>query len=389
MEREYAKLGLTRWPFPVVPQPEYCTFIAARDQLKSDVHQMVDALAQRDTSSIQLLWAWFGAGKTHTLHYLNHYATHISALGGNNRLFTVYTEFPKGAKSFLDLYKSLLVSLDFDVLSDAFLEVWTSPGAAAAQRRLMQTSPDLFAALHVLSTGVSQAQVVAQRWLRGDSVPLSDLRRIGISQRLGTSEEAARAIASIVDLFNLASGASSFSGARLLWIIDEFQRIDRAGARGIDDINAGLHSTFNACPAGLTYIFSFSGKPQPKGLPDWFSRELRDRIGRTKVMVLPPMSTADALTFVREVLEHFRFQEFPLPSRYFPFSEASCKMIIADVQSKAELKPRAIMQAFSAVLDEAAPLFESNEMSVISPEFAKRSLQAYTLVTSDDPGDAG
>lgn len=99
MTRTYTHLGLNRWPFPVVPEPDYCTFLAARSQVRMDVHEMVDALARRDTSSIQLFWAWFGAGKTHTVHYLSHYAAQAANAKGNNRLITVYTEFPKGAKS--------------------------------------------------------------------------------------------------------------------------------------------------------------------------------------------------------------------------------------------------------------------------------------------------
>jgi hypothetical protein len=133
MTRAYTHLGLNRWPFPVVPEPDYCTFLAARSQVRMDVHEMVDALARRDTSSIQLFWAWFGAGKTHTVHYFSHYAAQAANAKGNNRLITVYTEFPKGAKSFLDLYRSLLVAIDSDLLTEAFLEVATSPESAGVR----------------------------------------------------------------------------------------------------------------------------------------------------------------------------------------------------------------------------------------------------------------
>ena len=62
MIRAYPHLKLTRWPFPVVPDPDYCTFLAARSLLRDDVHDLLNALARRDTSSIHLFWAWFGAG---------------------------------------------------------------------------------------------------------------------------------------------------------------------------------------------------------------------------------------------------------------------------------------------------------------------------------------
>jgi len=70
MSESYGHLGLRRWPFPVVPQREHCTFIAAREHLRKDVDGLIDTLSRRDTSSIHLFWSWFGAGKTHTLFYV-------------------------------------------------------------------------------------------------------------------------------------------------------------------------------------------------------------------------------------------------------------------------------------------------------------------------------
>ena len=384
MGREYPHLRLSRWPFPIVPDAEFCTFLAARKQLQKDVHELVEALARRDPSSMHLFWAWFGAGKTHTVKYLSHYATKISAEERQTCLIPVYTEFPKGSRSFLDLYRSMLASIDADVLSNAYLELVpsTEPAHAQLHRKLQQTAPDLIAALHVTATGEALAVSTAFRWLRGDSVPMSDLRKLGIVQRTTTSEEATRALTVIVSVLNAAAQANGRPGARLIWIIDEFQRIRKAGARGQDDINAGLHSSFNACPNSLSFILSFSGRPELK-LPDFFSRELRDRVGRTKVMVLPPMASDDGLKFISEVLAQFRTAETP-GNPFFPFTEASCKTIIADVESKGELKPRSIMHACNAALQEAEPLLENKELVVISVEFARKTLAHYVATDATD-----
>lgn len=387
MARDYPHLRLSRWPFPIVPDAEFCTFLAARKELQKDVHEMVEALARRDTSSIHLFWAWFGAGKTHTVKYLSHYATKISAKEQQTRLIPVYSEFPKGSRSFLDLYRSMLASIDADVLSDAYLELATSKEPAHAQlhRRLQQTAPDLIAALHVSATGEPIAASTAFRWLRGDPVPLADLRKIGIVQRTTTSEEATRALTAIVSMLNAAAQSDGRPAARLIWIIDEFQRIKKAGPRGLDDINSGLHSSFNACPNSLSFILSFSGHPEAK-LPDFFSRELRDRVGRTKVMVLPPMASDEGLKFLREVLAQFRTTEIP-GNPFFPFTEASCKIIIADIESKGDLKPRSIMHACNAVLQEADPLLEKKELDVISVEFVKKTLAHYVSTDATDEAE--
>ena len=185
----------------------------------------------------------------------------------------------------------------------------------------------------------------------------------------------------LVHMLNVAAHAQGWPGARVIWLLDEFQRIQGATHRGIEGINAGLHSTFNACPTGLSLVFSFSGTPQPSGLPDWFSPELRDRIGRTRTIVMPSMSTDEARLFVKEVLGHFRAGSLPRGNELFPFTAASCKFIVERVASDAGLKPRALMQAFDGVLDAAEPLLQRGELQTIDPEFAKDVLREYQVVS--------
>jgi hypothetical protein len=388
MTRTHAHLRLSRWPFPIVPDADFCTFLAARRTVQKEIHEMVENLARRDTSSIHLFWAWFGAGKTHCLRYLAHYAAKIAAKEENGRLATVYTEFPKGAKSFLDLYRSLLVAIDMDVLTEAYFDIAASTVSEHLQlvKRLKQAAPDLFAALHVLATGSEFQSGLAFRWLRSDPVPLAELKKIGIVQRMTTSEEATRSLASLVSLLDAAAKVKGRPGARLIWMIDEFQRIEKSGSRGLDDINAGLHSTFNACPNALTLVFSFSGRAEEK-TPVFFSRELKDRIGRTKAVLLPPMANEDAIRFVREVLAQFRVGS-NASAPFFPFSEASAKAIIGDIETRGELKPRSIMHAFNAVLQEADQLIEKKKLEAITVDFATKTLAEYTMADADDDEDA-
>src|SRR5690554_2977771 len=98
---QFAHLGLTQWPFPVVPEPKYCTFLAARAQLRKDVETLLSSLSRRDTSSIHLFWSWFGAGKTHTLYYLANRAQQTTNVPRANLMVTAYSEFPKAARGFI------------------------------------------------------------------------------------------------------------------------------------------------------------------------------------------------------------------------------------------------------------------------------------------------
>lgn len=385
MSGQYYHLALKRWPFPIVPDRDFCTFIADRHQLRLDVADLIMALSRRETSSIHLFWAWFGAGKTHTLFYLANQAVATSKLRACNILYTVYSEFPKAARSFLDLYRAFIIKLDIDLLVEAFLEICTCKDSDRLLRNMKLASPDLTNALQIMAIGKSQDQITAMRWLRAESLPVSEFRKAGISQKITSVEEAIRILTALIELLIVAARCLGHPGCRVMWMLDEFQRIEQTGPRIRDEINTCLHSTFNACPNGLSLFLSFSGKPQSNSLPPWFSRELRDRIGRTKAIILPPMLPQEALGFVRDILTQLRIPELAQLSPYFPFNEESCKAIIDEIQKKEELKPRAIMHAFNAVLQEADPKIAAKSMDVVSPEFAKKILGEY-IVLRDDEG---
>ena len=170
---DYPHLRLTRWPFPTVPEQEFCDFIADRKQLCDEIEGLLSTLSGQDTSSIHLVWSWFGAGKTHTLYYFANRANRGAS--DHQQLRAVYSEFPKAARSFVDLYRSFAAGLDFDEVIDAYLEIATSPTAEKFKRVVTMASPDLFTALHVLATGTVKDQMTAMRWLRGDTLAASEL----------------------------------------------------------------------------------------------------------------------------------------------------------------------------------------------------------------------
>lgn len=381
----YEHLGLERWPFPTVPEPAFCTFIADRAQLREDLDALLRTFARQDSSDIHLLWSWFGAGKTHTLYYLgNRCADTRRSMG--SRLYTMYSEFPKAPKSFVDVYRAFAIGLDMDEVIDAYLEISTSSQSDSLQRNLMAASPDLVTALHVLATGVPTDQITATRWLRGEALPAAQFRNIGIQQKIANSEEAGRIVAALVKLLSLASQSQNRLGCRVIWLLDEFQRIGQLRQEIRDEINVGLHSTFNACPTGLSIVFSFSGTPE-KELPGYFTNEMRDRIGMTKVMVLPPLQKEEALTFVADVLRNLRTLEAYDKPIYFPFTEQTCRFIIDEVSRKTDLKPRTLMQAFDAVLKEADPLIQQHELVEVPIDFAKKVLSGrITLTVREEDG---
>ena len=86
------------------------------------------------------------------------------------------------------------------------------------------------------------------------------------------------------------------------------------------------------------------------------------------------METNDALKFVKDVLAHSRSNDDSDVDAYFPFTEETCRTIIEDIREHGELKPRAIMQAFDAVLREADFELESGNLQTVSPALARTVL---------------
>lgn len=156
----YTHLGLATWPFQTVPTRESATYLADRTQLNADLHLLIRGLTRRDSSSINVFWSWFGAGKTHTLFYLDHLLSEYDR-SEFPMFHTVYSEFPRSPTGFLDVYRAFMNSIPLPELADAYLEVATAGGLEVEARRLQEASLDLHAALRVLATGEEGAAGIA------------------------------------------------------------------------------------------------------------------------------------------------------------------------------------------------------------------------------------
>jgi hypothetical protein len=367
----FPHLCLRDWPFQVVPSDDFFTFLADREGVARDVRTILRNLSRRDASSIHVIWAWFGAGKTHTLKYMAHVCR-----SEHTMLLPVYCEFPRDTRSFVDVYRAFVEALDLEALVDAYLEVFTSPRKDEVQRSLHLDAPDLSNALTVLATGTQEQKDSAIRWLRAEAQPLPELRHIGIGRRLSGGDDAVRTLSWLIKLFNLGSGINPGTISRVVWMIDEFQRIEECRPRSvISQINGCLHSIFNRNPNALSIFLSFSGKPQTK-MPEWLSPEIKDRIGIERPILLPPLSPDEAVRFVKDLLREFRPDSSSPPSDFYPFEESAVRFIIRSIQQKrGDIKPRNIMQFFQTVLDEADPLIEQHSLGVADSEFAEQCLK--------------
>ena len=59
MKVRYPHLHLVDWPFRIVPDESFYSFMADRTQLVSDIKTLLRNLSRRPSSSMHLMWAWF------------------------------------------------------------------------------------------------------------------------------------------------------------------------------------------------------------------------------------------------------------------------------------------------------------------------------------------
>lgn len=377
----YSHLGLRDWPFRIVPEPEFCDFLADRSALRQDVESLLVSLENRPTSDIQLIWSWYGAGKTHTVFYIANQCSEVY-----KHLLPVYAELPREAKSFVDLYRATISQFSVESIIDAYLETMTRPATKIGFIR--QLDPDLNSALTQAALGERPIQVILRQWLLGNSLPTASHRELGVSGRVNTTEKCAGILADVISLLapRISSDQTDVATVRrVIWIIDEVQRVDDLNDGIQRSILSGLVGVFNKCPTGLTLLLSYTGTPQEKSLPKWIPPDLADRIGLERPMLLPPLRSDEGMVFVRDLFEHFRLPEYRELGDYYPFDREAIEELLKALGRKNDLKPRAIMEALDASLRQLEPLIRTGNLKTIGAATLKDSLQRLSLEWADTP----
>ena len=379
---KYPRLHLSEWPFRIVPDQSFCTFMGDRTQLKNDIIFLLNSLSLQPASSIHLMWAWFGAGKTHTLKYID-YLCRTKFTG----ILPIYMEFPRAVKNFIDLYKIFIIRPVINLIDDIYSKIY----GESLQEELQLDFPDLSNALKLHVAGTDEQQDIAIRWLRAECRSLKTLANIGVSKPILAAEEALKVTSWIFRLIFEGSRYLINTKNRILWMIDEFQRINDCRTSTKNEINSCLLSIFNRCPNSLSIIISFSGYPEEKSLPSWLSPEIKDRIGIDPPLLLPRLSDEEAYKFVKDVLGHFRDLASKVSIPFFPFSEESVHRVLSLIKEKAkesnrddQPKPRTIMQFFDRVLKSAHPKLEKDEIKLIDVDFIDLVLKDVILPPEEE-----
>lgn len=343
------------WPFDLVPPPGVQLVWADRAGLKADIVRLGRRLGRHEAVSLHLLWADFGAGKTHTLLYLKQEAER----GSFGSLLALYSALPKGCTAFLDIYRAMVRAVSVEMLRDAYQKAMEGAGRERLESRLAATWPSLLHCFRAIAIGGEIQQGAALGWLRGEAgVPARVLQGMSIHGRIRSTDDAVLSLCGMVQLLNLAGHR------RVLWMIDEFQRVEVLRAHQQDEINAGLHGFYNACGRGMSILLSFSFGVE-ENIRHFLNQELLSRVDPLRISI-PKLEPGDGVTFLNDVVEFARDA-----AQSWPVSKEVVPAIVGALAGRFELTPRRLLKAAGLVFELAAMDLEDGRIQEVTDRYVE------------------
>jgi hypothetical protein len=337
-------LSFVKSPFALTASPDTAACWAGRPEVLERLKRLQTSYERRCDSTLDLMWANLGAGKSHVLYHLSH---RLSGAGGPS-ILPVVIELPEQIRNFHDIYRRIVAEVPEKPLAEALATLDEGLGTT-----------DLRQAGRVLLYGGAQERDIAREWLIGGRPHLSHLRTCtGITRRIEDAVESTDALCGILRAF-------SARRTRLVLMIDEFQRLSVLRPVARDGLLSSLRSIFSRTPELFSVIVAAAFRVERNAL-DCLSPELKALLGPRPSLSLPEMSETEALDFVRERFRFFRPQSFTGHS-FAPFSEEAVAAVIDLLRCKSRpLVPREILQALAYCYDESIDI-----NTVVGPEECK------------------
>lgn len=374
----YESLNLKAWPFQTVPDSEFARTWAGRRRTKEQINGLIARMQLSPKSGLRLLWANFGMGKTHTLLHIKHLCSQTGST-----LIPIYVVMPNRPAAFLDIYRAIVSELPFEFLGEQLVKVgYQAPGGVALHPMFART-PGLVNALLAMRSGDIERTTAARQWLSAQpGLGARELRTIGVTYRIKTAEDAIQALTALTKLATFGAKTP----AKLVVLLDEYQRIGELKTSVRAEINAGMHGYFNTNPTGLEMFLSFSFGRQ-ENVAYLLSGELKSRAA-PETINLDVLSKWEALEFLRELLDSFRLR--PDVNWAYPFSPEALEGMVEHIARSKALTPRRLMLYSDHILQQSIILQENDPDMEITAQMVRRWLSDPSLgaLDLDEPNAA-
>lgn len=317
-------------PFGLTADLDSSRIWAGRPKQLARLRRLARALETAPESSVDLMWANFGSGKTHALYHLGH------LLASTSNAAFAYVEVPEQTRSFLELYSRIVEAIGPKRIANAL----HSAGSAIVG------DADLLRAAQVILNGNTSEQEIATAWLAGSHTPLPQLRGLtGISKRIDDDVRATDKLSACVRAF-------ADQGQRVVICLDEFQRLSLNNLRQGNRIMQSLRTLLSRNSRGLSLVLAIASRAEQTAM-DQLPSELKTLIGMKPAIALPTMDEDEAKAFLRERLAAFRPADFEGDAEA-PFGGRNLDRIVVRVCeiNDGQVGPRQIIQAAGWVLNE-------------------------------------
>ena len=309
---------------------------AGRPKQLRRIERIIKRLTRRSESTLDIIWANLGAGKSHTLLYLAH-----RILSENAKNICVVIEVPEHIRNFLDLYQRIARQLPTEIIAETLLN---------SENKCLRE--DLRCAARALLHGGTEEKVVASQWLSAEKVDGRELRRLtGIGSKIDSDTAASDILSSVLIALGLG-------GIRFCLMLDEFQRIEKLQPRLKSRITSSLRSLLSKNPRNLSLFFAISSKLEKTALAV-VPAELQTIMGVERPLDLPEMDETEALEFVRDRFKSFRPSEYS-GDDFAPMGLAAVNRGIKTIAmaNSIGLSPRTILQTMAYLYDEMPSFHE-------------------------------
>lgn len=321
-------------PFALTADREGARCWAGRPHVLGNLQRMCKGFENRSDSSLDMIWANLGAGKSHALMHLSYL---LEGTLGPNKCVTAFVEMPEQLKHFIDLYRRIMNEVPLELLAKEIVAT-----------RQHKVPANLQNAARVLIHGGPADRDLARQWILADRPPLRDLKTVtGIGQRIEEDRLASEILGSIVDVF-------AHRRIRFVLLLDEFQRVSVLPPRGREAVLSHLRSIFSKNPAYFSVVIAVASRIE-KTAAELLPQELRTLMGMRPAVSLPEMDSQEALEFVIGRFRFYRPPGYRGPATA-PFGDATLQAIIDNIAGidKARLIPRVLFQALAWIYDSEA-----------------------------------
>ncbi len=322
--------GFTTSPFLLTATPETGATWAGRPELRSKVERLARSFALRTDSTLDVVWANFGSGKSHVLFYVAH-LMHQQAPAS----VPVFVEVPEQIRSFLELYRRVMPKLP-----------WRRLATVVNADEIVPESSQLKRVVRIIQYGNDYERRLAFDWLFAGSVTLRDLKTfVGVQSRIESDVDAADVLGELLQ-------SLSRHGIRVLLLLDEFQRIGALPEKHRWPVLSNLRSLFSQNPTQLSVVVAAATRLEKTAM-DLLPTELKTLMGPRPIVSLPEMNIEEALGFVEGRLASFRPPGYA-DDAFYPLQKDIVRDTIEFLanETNAKLIPRTILQALSAIYDE-------------------------------------